>query len=299
MTYYYGWKPYVPVAEQRRKAAREMAKLRKNGAAPTPVTLPGRKITTTFWGKAWCKNLESYSDFANRLPRGQSYLRNGRVVDLRVNGGDVTALVSGSHLYKVAVTVAPLPKARWNAIRGDCAGSIDSLVELLQGRLSAAVMERVCRQKTGLFPAPGEIKLACSCPDWALMCKHVAAVLYGIGARLDQQPELMFKLRAVDERQLIAAAAQGRALGKTMPPNTKRIDGDDLTALFGLEMDQNPIKVPPPKPTKNESKRPQPKKKPAQRRAPAKKATGKRSAVAAAAAAIKTKRRASKPSARR
>ena len=298
MSYYYGWKPYVPVAEQRKKAAREMAKLRKSGGAPTPVTLPGRKIATTFWGEAWCNNLESYSDFSNRLPRGKSYLRNGRLLDLQVNGGDVSAMVSGSRPrpYKVTVTVAPIPKARWNAIRNDCAGSIDSLVELLQGRLSAAVMERVCRQKTGLFPAPGEIKLACSCPDWASMCKHVAAVLYGIGARLDERPELMFKLRAVDERQLIAAAAQGRTLGKTMPPNAKVLDGDDLTALFGLEMEQDRKKVPPP--TVNKTNRPPPRKKPAKRRAPAKKAIGKRM-TAITAPPVKTKLRAPTPRARR
>ena len=273
MSYDYGWKPYVSVAERRRKAEREMAKLRKQGHPAAPVVLQGRTLAKTFWGKAWCNNLESYSDYANRLPRGRTYLRNGSVVDLQLNGGTVTALVSGSQLYKVAVTVAPIPKARWSAICKDCAGSIDSLVELLQGRLSKAVMERVCQQKTGLFPAPVEIELSCSCPDWASMCKHVAAVLYGIGARLDAQPGLVFKLRAVDEGELIATAAKGRTLATKPPAAAMVLGGDDLSALFGLEIEQNTKPEPNPKASEDDPKRPPAKKKPTdQGRTPAKKA---------------------------
>jgi len=233
----YDWKPYVSVAERRKKAEREMAKLRKKGHAHAPVTIQGRKLGATFWGKAWCDNLESYSDYANRLPRGRTYVRNGSVVDLQVSGGEIRAKVMGSALYTVTVKVAPIPAARWGAICKDCSGSIDSLVELLQGRLSKAVMERVCQQKSGLFPAPAEIELACSCPDWASMCKHVAAVLYGIGARLDEQPELAFKLRAVDHSELIVSAAKGRTLSTQTPVSAKVLDADDLSALFGLEME--------------------------------------------------------------
>jgi len=233
----YDWKPYVSVAERRKKAEREMAKLRKKGHAHVPVTIQGRKLGATFWGKAWCDNLESYSDYANRLPRGRTYVRNGSVVDLQVSGGEIRAKVMGSALYTVTVKVAPIPTARWGAICKDCSGSIDSLVELLQGRLSKAVMERVCQQKSGLFPAPSEIELACSCPDWASMCKHVAAVLYGIGARLDEQPELAFKLRAVDHTELIVSATKGRTLSTKTPVSKKILDADDLSALFGLEME--------------------------------------------------------------
>lgn len=232
----FGWKPYVSTAERRKKAAREVTKLHKKGHTSAPVVVLGRALATTFWGKAWCSNLESYSDYANRLPRGRAYVRNGSVVDLQMNGGEIRALVIGSQLYEVTVKVSPLQKSRWSAICKDCSGSIDSLVELLQGRLSNAVMERVCQQKTGLFPGPAEIALSCSCPDWASMCKHVAAVLYGIGARLDEQPGLVFKLRAVDESELIASAAKGRTLVRKTPVSAKVLDGDDLSALFGLEM---------------------------------------------------------------
>ena len=233
---FYMWRPYVSVADRRRNAEREVAKLRKKGREVSPVEIEGRAIAKTFWGRAWCENLERYSDYANRLPRGRTYVRNGSVMDLQVAPGTVSALVSGSRIYTVTVKVAAVPKARWNAIGKDCAGAIDSLVELLQGRFSKGVMERICRPKTGLFPSPGEIELACSCPDWASMCKHVAAVLYGIGARLDQKPELLFRLRKVDEKALIARAGHGVPLAKTGPRAEKVLDAAGLSELFGIEM---------------------------------------------------------------
>ena len=235
---YYGWRPYVSVAKRRQKAAKEMAKLKKKGHPVSPVVVEGRAIVRTFWGKAWCENLERYSDFANRLPRGRTYVRNGSVIDLQIAPGEITALVSGSSIYKVAVRVAPVEKARWQSICTDCAGAIDSLIELLQGRFSKGVMERVCRQTTGLFPSPHEIKLSCSCPDWAGMCKHVAAVLYGIGARLDHQPELLFRLHSLDEKELIAGAGKALPQAKRAPAGAKVLGGEDLAALFGLDMAQ-------------------------------------------------------------
>jgi len=236
---YWGWRPYVSVAQRRGQALREMAKLKKKGHPVSPVIVDGRTIAKTFWGKAWCENLERYSDFANRLPRGRTYVRNGSVIDLQISPGEIKALVSGSSIYKVAVKVAPVSNARWQSICKDCAGAVDSLIELLQGRFSKGVMERVCRQKTGLFPSPEEIKLSCSCPDWAGMCKHVAAVLYGIGARIDQQPELLFRLHEVDEKELIAGAGTALPLARQAPAAGKVLGGEDLSVLFGLEIAQD------------------------------------------------------------
>ena len=235
----WGWKPYVSVAERRRKALRAMEKRKKQGHAVSPIVIDGRTIAKTFWGKSWCENLERYSDYANRLPRGRSYVRNGSVVDLQISPGAITAFVSGSELYEVQLKIAPVAKARWKSICEDCSGSIDSLVELLQGRFSKGVMERICRQSQGLFPSPAEIKLACSCPDWAGMCKHVAAVLYGIGSRFDQQPELLFRLREVDEKDLIAKAGSGIPLATRGPAAAKVLGGEDLSDIFGLDMAQS------------------------------------------------------------
>jgi uncharacterized Zn finger protein len=236
---YYGWRPYVPVGERRRKAAREVEKRRKKGDAISPVTIEGRTIARTFWGKSWCENLERYSDYANRLPRGRTYVRNGSVVDLQINPGSIRALVSGSELYEVKLTIAPVGGQRWKSICEDCAGAIDSLVELLQGRFSKGVMERICRQSHGLFPSPAEIKLSCSCPDWAGMCKHVAAVLYGVGARFDHQPELLFRLREVDEQELIVNAGQALPLTRRAPAAGRVLSGDLLSDIFGLDMAQS------------------------------------------------------------
>jgi uncharacterized Zn finger protein len=233
---YYGYAPYVSVAERRLKAEKAAAKAQKAGAIYAPIAPYRGAIAKTFWGKAWCDNLEHYSDYANRLPRGRTYTRNGSVIDLQISAGEVKALVMGSSLYTVKVTVAPVLKNQWQAIGADCAGSIDSLVGLLQGKLSEPVMTRICKPKTGLFPAPKDIKFSCSCPDAAAMCKHVAAVLYGIGARLDQQPELLFALRGVDAKDLVSLAAVTLPKPKKGPVASKVLDTTSLGDVFGLDM---------------------------------------------------------------
>ena len=242
---FYGWKPYVSIAERTRKAEREIAKSQKNGTAMTPVVIAGRTIATTFWGKAWCQNIERYSDYANRLPRGRSYVRNRAVLDLHIADGVVKALVMGSRRYQVEVKITAVPPAHWNAVCKDCSGAIDSLVELLQGRFSKHVMERICRPGLGLFPVPKDIKFSCSCscPDWASMCKHVAAVLYGIGARLDESPHLLFTLRKVDEQDLIAKAGKGLPLSNQAPKIGKALKDTELADVFGIEMAEIPAPI--------------------------------------------------------
>jgi uncharacterized Zn finger protein len=242
---FYNWRPYVPVAARRVNALREMERLRKKGHPVSPVILRGRVIAQSFWGRSWCENLERYSDYANRLPRGRTYVRNGSVVDLQIRPGQVEAQVSGSSLYTVRIDVSPVPRTRWSAICKDCAGGIDSLVELLQGHLSKGVMQRICQQRTGLFPSPQEIKLACSCPDWASMCKHVAAVLYGVGARLDERPELLFALRKVDQQDLIARAGKNVPLTRKGPAAAKVLDAESLSDVFGIEMAESAAKASP------------------------------------------------------
>lgn len=228
--------PYVPVAERRAQAAREVAKRKKRGETVSPVHIEGRNIATTFWGLAWCTNLESYSDFESRLPRGRTYARNGSVVDLQITKGRIKALVSGSDLYEIAVDIAPLPKAHWQELKERCAGQISSLVELLQGKLSTGVMEQVTNRDRGLFPKPKEIQMRCSCPDNAGMCKHLAAVLYGVGNRLDASPELLFVLRGVDHAELIELAIP--AAPARLKRGTRTIASRDLGAIFDIEIDE-------------------------------------------------------------
>jgi uncharacterized Zn finger protein len=245
---YSEWPEYVSVAQRRANAERELASLRKKGRQCHPVVIEGLKIARTFWGKAWCDNLETYSDYASRLPRGRSYVRNGSVVDLAIDTGEVTALVSGSEIYTVRITVKPQPKQAWKAIAAQCTGQIGSLVELLQGKLSATVMEVVTREKTGLFPAPREIAFRCSCPDGAWMCKHVAAALYGVGARLDDDPALLFRLRHVDPEDLVRhAGASAGGNGAAQPAPGTELAGVDLSALFGIDIEALADEAPKPR----------------------------------------------------
>lgn len=231
------------VHERRQKAAREARRLTKGGNPLTPVSIDGRAIARSFWGKAWCDNLEAYRDFENRLPRGRSYVRSGAVLDLRVASGKITALVSGTALYEVAITITPLTADHWSRIKTQCAGSVGSIIELLEGRLSERVMQVITHRGEGLFPKPAEIQMECSCPDWATMCKHVAAVMYGVGTRLDQQPELLFRLRNVDHAELIAQAAD---LAVNRKGASRRTLADDVLGdVFGIELEGlDPAKMP-------------------------------------------------------
>jgi uncharacterized Zn finger protein len=254
MSWRYGFRPYVPVAERRAKAAKELAKMSKKGAqAASPVLLEGRQIAGTFWGKAWCDNMEAYSDYANRLPRGRSYVRNGSVVDLQIEKGKVVARVAGSSLYNIEIKIKPLAPGLWKAIQTECAGKIDSLVELLQGKLSSAVMQIVTRPQQGLFPTPKEIELDCSCPDWADLCKHVAAALYGVGARLDLRPELLFLLRGVDPADLISQASAAETVRQSAhAEGAATMTETEMADVFGIEL----ADTPPPAPPKGKSRKP-------------------------------------------
>jgi uncharacterized Zn finger protein len=218
-----------------------MEKLRKKGLNIQPVEIEGGKIARTFWGKAWCDHLESFSDYDNRLPRGRTYVRNGSVCHLDIAKGEVNAMVSGSELYKVRVSIKTLARKRWVDVKNRCAGQIGSLLELLQGRLSKNVMAVVTDRKKGLFPMPREISLRCNCPDWASMCKHVAAVLYGVGARLDESPELLFLLRGADHEELISTEVGVATAAGATKSGRKRIADDALADVFGIEMSENAL----------------------------------------------------------
>jgi len=238
------WAPYVPVAKRRAQAAREMAAIDKSnkrkGQARSPVQIATRKIATTFWGEAWCENLESYSDYENRLPRGRSYCRNGSILDLQIGEGHIDAMVSGSSLYKIKINIKTLQPNTWMSIKLDCAKSIHSMMDLLRGKLSNAVMQRLTQARVGLFPEPKEIDFKCSCPDSAYLCKHLAAVMYGIGNRLDSSPELLFVLRGVEQSELIGEIAVGAATSDALTgqpsDNGDGLEGDDLGSLFGIDL---------------------------------------------------------------
>ena len=233
MSFWSDWAPRKTVAQRRAESARTIRDAARRGTPMSPVVVVGRAIAHTFWGQAWCDNLERYQDFAYRLDRGRSYVRSGSVIDLKIEAGKVSATVSGSSLYEITIEIDAVKRDAWRAIQRACAGSIGSRLDLLAGRLSTPVMTRLCADRTGMFPAPSSIRFGCSCPDYASMCKHVAATMYGIGARLDHAPELLFTLRRVSADELLASALSD--LPAKPSPNRVLATGG-LAALFGLEL---------------------------------------------------------------
>lgn len=243
MSNYYEYPPYVSVAERRAKAARKLKVLRKKNPDIQPVVIEGRAIASTWWGKSWNDNLERYADYSNRIGRGRSYVRHGAVLDLVIKAGEICSLVQGSQArpYKVEISIKPLGKKNWEKVRKAAAGKLDSLGELLAGKFPKGLQELFFARGEGLFPAPREIDFDCSCPDWASMCKHVAATLYGVGARLDEDPELFFALRKIEMDDLISQAVKGttRALLKKAESRSARVMEDaDLGDVFGIELDE-------------------------------------------------------------
>ena len=235
MSYWNYYPPKPSVAQRKKEAEALIAKLAKKGGC-SPVVLQGQKISNSYWGKAWCKHVEGWHDFYNRLERGRSYVRAHAVVDLRLEPGKIIAKVNGSSLYNVRITVTALPDKRWKAFKAASFGQVGSLLDLLQGKLPEPVLQLLTSPQDGLFPRTAEMKLDCDCPDGANMCKHVAAVLYGVGNRLDTQPELLFGLRGVDHTELVAHAATAAAdLGsRAQDGNTLR--DEDLAGIFGIEL---------------------------------------------------------------
>ena len=232
-----GWAPYVPVAVRRRDAERKAQKLIKQGRQLSPIRIAGRKIATTFWGQGWCNHLEKYSDYASRLPRGRTYARNGSIIDLQISAGMINALVSGSSLYRLSIAIEPLKKSHWKSLCELCSQSVHSLIDLMRGTLSADVLASLSDPKSGMFPSTKEIKLKCSCPDNAYLCKHLAAVLYGVGHRLDSAPELLFALRGVQQSDLLATSLTEEAANRTMGlSQPSEIESGDLESIFGIDL---------------------------------------------------------------
>ncbi|MEJ7594117.1 MAG: SWIM zinc finger family protein [Planctomycetaceae bacterium] len=250
------WAPYVSVGDKLNRAVRHAMQLaKKQKREREPVSIQGRTIAKTFWGKAWCDNLTAYQDYSNRLPRGATYVRNGSLVDLIIRTKKIEAIVAGSEPYTVTIEITELDKNRWKAIRSECSASIDSLLDLLSGRLSEGVMKQLTDQKTGLFPSPREIRMSCSCPDSSSCCKHLAAVMYGVGARLDNQPELLFLLRGVDHQELVSQAMAAGNLERELSSGSIGLDSQDLGAIFGIELDNSVVEPAKPEKKKRTSKK--------------------------------------------
>ncbi|WP_319522138.1 type IV toxin-antitoxin system AbiEi family antitoxin domain-containing protein [uncultured Desulfosarcina sp.] len=242
---YFRFPRYVSVAEKRARAEKKIRQLKKKNPGLAPVILEGHSLAKTWWGKSWNENLERYADYSNRIGRGRSYVRHMAVLDLGIRPGSVKALVQGSanKPYSVEIGIQALKKSNWKQITAACADRLDSLQDLLDGKFPRDLSHLFMQKGHGLFPSPKEIQFSCSCPDWATMCKHVAAVLYGIGARLDEDPSLFFVLRKANLDDLIAKTVDDAAVKyirqaeESTPP---MVAEEDLGAVFGIDMDTMP-----------------------------------------------------------
>ncbi|HDH05026.1 MAG TPA: hypothetical protein ENH01_04835, partial [Nitrospirae bacterium] len=255
MSYWRSFAPYVTVAEKRAKAEKKIKALRKKNPNIQPVVIEGRSLAGTWWGKSWNTNLECYADYSNRIGRGRSYVRNGAVLDLQIKPGLIESLVqgTGSKPYEIRIEIKTLKKKIWGNIKKACQGEFDSLQELMNGKFPKSLSNIFTDKKSGLFPAPKEISFDCSCPDWADMCKHVAATLYGIGARLDSEPELFFTLRDVEMKDLVSGAVKDKTsemLRKAKQKSANVMDDSDLSEIFGIDMEETPA----PKKARSKSK---------------------------------------------
>jgi uncharacterized Zn finger protein len=244
--YFGGFPEYVSVAQKRAKAKRAQGALKKKNPKIAPVLIQGSKIANTWWGKSWNQNLERYADYSNRIGRGRSYVRHGAVLDLQIKAGKIQGLVQGSRStpYKISISIQALSKTTWKYIRESTVGQLDSLSELLAGKFPKSLQDIFFDCDEGVFPNPREIEFECSCPDWAYMCKHVAATLYGVGARLDQDPSLLFKLRNIQIDDLISQAIKRTSkamLEKAETKSSRVMDDANLTEVFGIQLDENMV----------------------------------------------------------
>lgn len=240
---YGGFGEYESKAQKLAKAKRQVAALRSENPDLAPIHIEGRLLARTWWGKAWNANLERYSDLNNRLERGRAYVRNGSILDLQINVGRVTAQImgSGSSIYQCTIKIDKLSPQKWQAIKDKAAGSIPSIAELLAGKLPEEMLKLFTSKKEGLFPASSEIKKSCNCPDYASLCKHLAATLYGIGARFDHKPELIFTLRGLDPAKLVSSVIKSHKddlINRALRADQKRqlkLKDNELAALFEID----------------------------------------------------------------
>lgn len=239
MSYYGEFPSYTSVGERKARMAKKLKKLQKKHPDLNPIIIEGRAIAKTWWGKAWNENLEIYADYSNRLGRGRSYIRTGAVFDLQIETGVVNALVQGSwpKPYEVTIEIAALAEEQLEAISKLCHEQVKDLEELIQGKFPKELEKVFTLRDKGLFPANSEIKFACTCPDWASMCKHVVAVLYGIGARFDQDPTLFFKLRNIDFGRLLSKTIEQKMqsmLKNADKPSDRILSDESIAELFDI-----------------------------------------------------------------
>lgn len=239
MSWFYDYYDAPSVSELIRMAQENLSK--NNRYSPVILNNSSRfskNICNSWWGNAWCKNLERYADCNNRIDRGKSYLKNNMVIDLKINGGEIYAKVQGSRKtpYTVKITIDPIDEKKRLRIEEQATGKIQNLEALINGTFPEELKD-IFFQNDGLFPSLKEIHFNCSCPDFARMCKHVSAALFGVGIRLDKNPIYFFQMRGINIDDFVNKAVFGKVnkmLENTDVITTRIIQESDITKLFGI-----------------------------------------------------------------
>jgi uncharacterized Zn finger protein len=224
------------VQENQERVQRDISKRRARGEPLEPLGAPtgSKKLSQSFWGQAWCRHLESYQHYEGRMPAGRSALRQGKVMDLTITPGSLSAVVADNELFDVLIHIRSLDADRWRQIVQAAQGQVGSLLDLLTGKLGEGLLKMLSDPEQGLFPQPGEIRFDCSCTDDADLCKHASAVLYGVGVLLDNRPDLLFTLRDVDQADLLSTASATSAA--SLDQTNSELKDTDLSALFGIDL---------------------------------------------------------------
>lgn len=231
-----------PSAEMlREQAERSVKAAKKKGQKmepAIPVTGEDEEICQSWWGRAWCSNLMRYADFASRLERGRRYIRTGTVVDLKIRKGRVEARVQGTRKipYKVDIRISPFSEEKCQAVMAKCGRKIENMEDLVAGTFPEDLKD-LFTEEGGFFPTPAEISCICSCPDWAIMCKHVAAAMYGIGLRLDENPFYFFEMRGIDINRFLDVTVDNKVESMLENADTvteRMLDTGKLDAIFGI-----------------------------------------------------------------
>ncbi len=238
MSFYdYGY--YETKAEKRRRIGEKLERLRKTDPNIAPLTIEGNTLAKSWWGKAWGKNLESYADYKSRLSRGKNYVKQGAILDLKIEEGKVNSKISGSgsKIYDCEIHIERLSDERLKKILEHCQNKISTLDALLTGDFSEELLELFQDKSYGLFPSPDEISFRCDCPDVANICKHVAATLYAIGTKFDDDPMFFFELRQIESENLIQKSVEKKLenmLEHVGKKTSRTMDASKISDVFGL-----------------------------------------------------------------
>ncbi len=237
------YKEYESVGDRISKAKKKLKKLQKKDPSINPITIEGKHIANTWWGKAWINNLKYYADYDNRLSRGRSYVKNGLVIHLAIKKSEIEAMVIGtsSTPYKIKININKLNENKWKKITELSHKQLHSLSELIDGIFPQELSDIFSNKSEGIFPSTKEMRFDCSCPDWANMCKHVSASLFATGKRLDEDPALIFKLRGVDINDLINKAVEKEVASiskksNSTPENKLTLSEKKLGLLFNIKL---------------------------------------------------------------